>query len=90
MTKRQCFQPDGDKRDRGVHHAASITLSKTMCAARSEAQMEMRRAVARTRAARMTAEGDDFALFVAAIGIAAIAVLQLNQRKTARLYPDAT
>ena len=56
---------------------------------RIAAQMKMRRAITRTRAARMTAEGDGLALFVAAIRIAAIAALQLDQGKMPRFDPDA-
>src|SRR5712671_2847499 len=51
--------------------------------------MEMRRAVARTWTARMTAEGDGFALLVTAIGIAAVAALQIDHGKMARLDLDA-
>src|SRR6266446_9105464 len=41
--------------------------------------MKMGLAISRPRAARMTAEGDGLALFIAAIGVAAIAPLQLYQ-----------
>jgi hypothetical protein len=41
--------------------------------------MKMGRAIAGTRATRMTAEGDGFALFVAAVGVAAIAAFQFDE-----------
>ena len=41
--------------------------------------MKMWRAIARTRAARMTAESDGLALLIAAVGIAAVAAFQLDQ-----------
>src|ERR1700736_2390144 len=49
----------------------------------------MRRAGADTFPPRMTAEGDSFALLVAAIGIAAIAGLEIDQRKMPRHDFDA-
>src|SRR5215213_606977 len=51
--------------------------------------MKMRRAVARTRAAWIAAEGDGFSLLIAAVGVTAIALLQLDQGKMPRLDPDA-
>src|SRR4051812_36608650 len=51
--------------------------------------MKMRRAVTRTRAARMAAEGDGFALFVPAVRIAAIAVFEFDQGKVTRIGFDA-
>ena len=49
----------------------------------------MRRAVARTFAPRMAAESDGFALLVAALGGAAIAGLEIDQRQMARIDFDA-
>ena len=54
------------------------TRNETVLTARSGGSTglrlnEMRRAIARTRAARMTAEGDGLALFIAALGVTAIA-----------------
>src|SRR3954466_9008321 len=51
--------------------------------------MEMGRAVTRTRTARMTTKGNRFALFVATVGVAAIAAFQLDQGKVARIDFDA-
>ena len=51
--------------------------------------MKMRRAIAGVLAARPAAEGDGFALFVAAIGIAAIPGLKFRQRQMARIGFDA-
>src|SRR5262245_9825212 len=50
----------------------------------------MRRAIARARLTRMTAEADRLAVLVAAIGIAAIAALEREQRDQARLDADAS
>src|SRR5215207_5536458 len=51
--------------------------------------MKMRRAVARTRAAWMAAEGDGLTLLIATVGVTAIALLQLDQGKMPRLDLDA-
>jgi hypothetical protein len=51
--------------------------------------MKMGRAIARTRAPRVAAEGDGLALFIAAVGVTAIAPLQLDQGEMPRLDPDA-
>ena len=52
-------------------------------------EVKMRRAIARARPPRMAAKGDGFALFVAAVGIAAIAPSEIDQRKMTRLDLDA-
>src|ERR1041384_2320814 len=51
-------------------------------------EMKMRRAIARTPAPGMTAEGNDLAFLVTAIRIAAIALLEIDQRETARVDFD--
>jgi hypothetical protein len=48
----------------------------------------MRRAIAGVRCARLSAEGDGFAVLVAAIGVAAIAGFELQQRQMARIGFD--
>ena len=52
--------------------------------------MKMRRAITRTRSTRVTAEGDGFVLFLAAIGIATIAGLKLDQGEMARFDISTT
>src|SRR5580692_7625711 len=51
-------------------------------------QMKMRRAIAGVLAARLTAEGDGFAFLIAAIGVAAIAGFELQQRQMSRIGFD--
>ena len=81
MAARQPFQPVGHAGGSiffmSPHHRSETILSVRLD--RIAAQMKMRAAITQTRAARMTAEGDGLALFVAAIRIAAIAALQLDQ-----------
>src|SRR2546423_5762092 len=52
--------------------------------------MKMRRAIARAFARGMAAESNGLALPVAAIGIAAIASLEIDKREQARFDADAT
>src|SRR5271169_4088674 len=52
--------------------------------------MKMRRAVARALAPRVTAEGDRLALFVATVGVAAVAGREVNERKVTRRGFDAS
>src|SRR4029077_12715821 len=56
---------------------------------RAAGQMKVRNAVARTVATRMAAEGDRLPLRIAAIGIAAITVLKVEEGKMARHDGDA-
>src|SRR5689334_1586681 len=80
MVARQPLQPVGHAGDGSLLHAAF-----TRRLDRIAAQVEMRRAIARTRPAGMTAESDRLALLIAAIRIAAIAALQLDQGEMPRL-----
>src|SRR6476659_6057561 len=93
MVARQPFQPVSNAADSGLLHAGPASRRETTGIERLDwiaAQLKMRAAITRTRAARMTAEGDGFALFIAAIGIAAIATLQLGQGKMPRFDVHAT
>src|SRR4029077_9608668 len=56
----------------------------------SARQMKMRPAIARGGEPRMAAKSNGLALLVAAIGVAAIVRLELNQRKQTRRDADAT
>src|SRR6476620_8598456 len=80
VVKRNSCCPDEPQQ--GTHHEFRRRDRVT-------AQMKMRRAVARTDTARVAAKGDGLTLFVAAIRIPAIAVLQVGQRQMPRLDLDA-
>src|SRR5437879_4265854 len=72
--------------------AAETSLSATGPAVRPEAASGarvMRRAIARAGLARMTAEGDRLSLLVTAIGITAVASIELDQRDQTRPDTDA-
>src|SRR5664279_4216288 len=53
-------------------------------------EMEMRCAIARARAARVTAKSNRLVVLVAAIRIAAIARFELNNRNESRRYADTS
>ena len=93
VVARQPFQLLGHAARSGILHAIPTGHRETTLVVRLDriaAQLEMRAAITRTRAARMTAEGDSLTLFIAAIGIAAIAVLQLDEGKMPRFDANAS
>src|SRR5438270_12198402 len=60
------------------------------CGSATAGHARMRRAIARAGLARMTTKGDLLSLLVAAIGIATVALFELNQCDQARPDTDAT